>query len=60
MLEKAKKLLLDYLEDVLILTGLIFINWATFRISVTAGLYCLGVSFLGAGALLARHPPKGR
>lgn len=60
MREKVKQFLLDYLEDVFIFTGLVFINVATFRISVTAGLYCLGVSFLGAGLVLARHPPKGR
>lgn len=52
----------DYAEDFFILLGLIVINAATFRLSTTAGLYCLGVSLITVGVVLARmaRQPPGR
>lgn len=47
------KALKDYAEDLLVLGGLICINAATFRLGVTPGLYCLGITCLVAGVFLA-------
>lgn len=54
MINKLKTILRDYAEDFFIGAGLVFINAATFRISVTAGLYCIGLSLVGVGVVLAR------
>ncbi|MED4969733.1 hypothetical protein [Parageobacillus toebii] len=48
----------DYAEDFFIFVGLLLINVATFRLSITAGLYVLGCSFLAVGIVIALHPPK--
>ncbi len=42
-----------YIEDILILSGLALIVFATFRLSVTAGLYAAGVCLLGLGVWAA-------
>lgn len=52
----------DFAEDYLVLLGVLLINLATYRINITAGLYCTGITSLLAGVLLAvmaRKPPKG-
>ncbi|MET3846866.1 hypothetical protein [Paenibacillus sp. OAE614] len=57
------KFLRDYAEDFLISAGLIFIISATFRLSTTAGLYCIGGALVAVGVVLARmarQPPRGR
>lgn len=51
------KKILDYIEDLLILAGLFFIILATFRMSVTAGIYSIGLALLSLGAFLAKYPP---
>ncbi|CAM3355668.1 hypothetical protein HP548_02990 [Paenibacillus taichungensis] len=51
----------DFAEDYLVLLGVLLINLATYRISVTAGLYCTGGFCLVAGVLvafMARLPPR--
>jgi hypothetical protein len=45
-----------YGDDVCITAGLVLIVWATFRLSLTAGLFLLGVLLVGLGWLLARQP----
>lgn len=63
MINKLRNVLRDYAEDFFIGAGLVFINAATFRISITAGLYCLGLSLVAVGVVLARmarQPPRGR
>jgi hypothetical protein len=57
-MNKLSKIFRDYAEDFFILVGLLLINLATFRWSVTAGLYVLGSSFLAIGIFIALHPPK--
>ncbi|MFB6473012.1 hypothetical protein ACFCW7_09200 [Paenibacillus glucanolyticus] len=62
-MKKIVSFLRDYAEDFLLCLGVVLINLATYRISMTAGLYCTGASCLTAGVLLAvmaRQPPKGR
>jgi hypothetical protein len=57
-MNKLLKVFRDYAEDFFIFVGLLFINFATFRLSITAGLYVMGVSFVAVGIFLALHPPK--
>lgn len=45
-----------YIEDILIISGLILVAVATFSISTIAGLYCVGASLLGLGIWFAKHP----
>jgi hypothetical protein len=56
-MNKLRKVFRDYAEDFFILVGLLLINFATFRLSITAGLYVMGVSFVVIGIFLALHPP---
>ena len=55
-----RRLVVGYIEDVLIIAGLLVIAVATFRLSVTAGLYVVGAELVGMGIVLARQPPKAR
>ena len=48
-----------YIEDVLIFTGLVFVNVATYRISSTAGLYATGITLLALGVYFALNPVDG-
>jgi len=50
----------DYAEDVLIISGLGFIVWASFLVGRILGLYVLGVVLVGLGWFLARSPTGGR
>lgn len=52
------KFLRKYIEDMLILGGLAIIVGTTFFISIKIGFYTLGVSLVGIGIYVARHPPK--
>jgi hypothetical protein len=55
---KLGQIFRDYAEDFFIFVGLMLVNVATFRLSITAGLYVLGCSFLVVGIFLSLHPPK--
>jgi len=48
-----------YVEDFFIIVGLVLVNVATFRIGITAGLYCLGASFLLIGIVVSQIARKG-
>lgn len=48
----------DFIEDILILAGLIVINYAAFQINEVAGLFTVGATLLLVGFTIARHPPK--
>lgn len=50
----------DYAEDLLILSGLGVIVYASFRLHEIAGLYVLGLVLAGVGWLLAGGPTLGR
>lgn len=57
---KTLRWLGDYAEDVLIISGLGFIVWASFLVGRILGLYVLGVVLVGLGWFLARSPTGGR
>ncbi len=59
-MKRIRQVIVTYAEDLLIFVGLAFIAIATFRISVTAGLYVIGASCLGLGVYMAKHPPARR
>jgi len=52
------KKVINYLEDILIVSGLILIIIATFLLSAIAGLYCFGAVLLGLGIWFAKYPFK--
>lgn len=52
------KLILLILEDILISIGVIIINATTYRISLNAGFYVTGVTFLALGIYFAKNPIK--
>lgn len=52
--------LLDYIEDILILSGLTVIVTTTFLLSLIAGLYSLGIALFGLGIYFAKNPPERR
>ena len=47
-----------FVEDFLILTGLILIIKTTYTLNAMAGAYALGFILLIIGIILARKPPK--
>ncbi|MDT8717612.1 hypothetical protein IAI10_13145 [Clostridium sp. 19966] len=49
-----------YIEDILILSGLILIVNATFLLSKIAGFYCMGFILLALGIYLSINPPEKR
>ena len=51
------KLLLKYIEDILIFCGLGLIIVTTFFVSKIAGLYLLGFILIGLGLYFSRNPP---
>jgi hypothetical protein len=53
-----RKFFARYIDDVLIIGGMVAITAATFLLSPVAALYVLGVFLLMSGAYIARHPPK--
>lgn len=53
---KMIKLILNYIEDILILSGLIIIVVATFLVSEIMGLYTLGIELLGLGIYFTKYP----
>lgn len=54
------RLMFKYLEDLLIVSGLIIIVKATFLLSKLAGMYCLGFVLLMLGIYFAKNPPSER
>ena len=48
----------DYMEDILIFSGLLIIIMATFFISKIIGLYVLGGILVGLGVYFTRYPPR--
>ena len=59
ILKKLKdKISLIGIEDILIFIGLFFIILATFLISLIAGFYVLGASFLTVGIVLLKFPTR--
>jgi len=52
--------MLNYIEDILILSGLAVIVTTTFCVSTTAGFYCLGAVLLGLGIYFANNPIEKR
>ena len=57
-LKATKVFLIKYMEDILIVSGLIFIIKATFLLSTIAGLYCLGVCLLALGIYFTVFPAR--
>lgn len=58
--DRIKKFLFDYIEDVLIFSGLVCIVGATFTWCALAGFYVLGVVLFGLGCWFAKYPPRRR
>ena len=54
------KIIFKYLEDILIVGGLVSIITASFLWSAVAGVYVLGGSMLGLGVYFTKYPYKGR
>lgn len=54
------KMIIKYLEDLLILSGLTTIVIATFLVSKIGGLYCLGAVLLGLGIYFTKYPLQRR
>ena len=54
------KLIKNYIEDLLICSGLGLIILATFMLSTVAGIYAAGTILLGLGFWFTRHPPEKR
>ena len=57
---KVRNLVLKYIEDIFILSGLILIIIATFSLSKIIGMYVLGAILFGLGVFFSRHPPTDR
>lgn len=55
---KVKELIVKYLEDILILSGLTVIVIATFLLSGIAGMYAAGVALFGLGVYFSKYPLK--
>jgi len=53
-----KKIIDEYIEDILILSGLAILVGTTFFISIIAGFYTLGTTLFGLGVFFARHPKR--
>lgn len=53
-----KKFIVKYLEDILIISGLLIIMAATFLISKIIGLYITGAVLFGLGVYFSRNPLK--
>lgn len=51
-------LILKYIEDIFIISGLTLIVIATFLLSKILGIYVLGGVLFGLGVFFARNPPK--
>lgn len=54
-----KKFIANYIEDILIFSGLVVITVATFLLSTIVGLYVLGVFLVLLGCYLTKYPIGG-
>ncbi|MGX7745685.1 hypothetical protein [Rhodopseudomonas parapalustris] len=54
------KFLTNYIEDILMICGLIVAVKTTFLLSKIAGLYTLSAVLLGLGVYFAKNPPERR
>lgn len=57
-MRKLLKRLPEYLEDFCIFCGLFFIVFATFKVSIIAGYYCIGICLFGLGIWFTRNPMR--
>lgn len=53
-----KNLIIKYLEDILIISGLLIIITATFLLSKIIGLYITGIILFGLGVYFSKNPLK--
>lgn len=51
------KFIKNYIEDILIISGLTVMVGTTFFISKIAGFYTLGTVLLGLGVYFSKNPP---
>lgn len=56
VIKAIKKVLSNYIEDFLIISGLAVIVTATFLLSTIAGLYCMGGCLLALGVYFTVYP----
>jgi hypothetical protein len=57
---QLKKFIIKYLEDILIMSGLLIIVTATFLISSIFGMYVLGLILFSLGVYFSKYPLKER
>jgi len=50
-------IIIKYIEDILIFSGLALIIATTFLVSKILGMYVLGFVLFGLGVFFTRHPP---
>lgn len=55
---KIIKLIKNYIEDILIISGLLTIIEATFLVSKIIGIYALGIVLLSLGIYFAKYPKE--
>lgn len=53
------KFIKNYIEDLLIVIGLLILIGTTLYLSVIIGLYCLGATILLLGVYFSKFPPGG-
>lgn len=58
MIKKAGLFVLGIIEDIFIIAGLLFINWASYTLNNTVGLYVTGFTLLLLGGYFAKYPIK--
>ena len=59
-MKKIKDVFCNYLEDFLIIIGLIIISTMTLLFSIWLGIYVIGVIFIVLGIYFARNPLNRR
>ena len=59
-MKKIKDVFYNYLEDFLIIIGLIIVSVMTLLLSVSIGIYVIGIIFIVLGIYFARNPLKRR
>ena len=59
-MKKIKDVFYNYLEDFLIIIGLIIVSGMTLLLSISIGIYVIGIIFIVLGIYFARNPLKRR
>ena len=59
-MKKIKDIFYNYLEDFLIIIGLVIVATMTLLLSIPIGIYAIGVIFIVLGIYFARNPLKRR